>query len=148
MAKEPTDAQYARLLAFRVALRRFLSWSEGQANAVGLTAAQHQLLLAVRGHKDPAGPTITDIANYLLIRHHSAIGLLQRVEALGLVERQADPADQRLVRIRLTTPGHERIRALAASTIEELRRVAPLLDIFTEDEPAVVGGGAGRSRNR
>jgi DNA-binding MarR family transcriptional regulator len=135
MAREPTNAQYARLLSFRVALRRFLSWSERQANAVGLTAAQHQLLLAVRGHPEPAGPTITDIANYLLIRHHSAIGLLQRVEALGLVERRPDPADQRLVRVRLTALGRQRIRALAAATLEELRRVAPLLDIFTEDEP-------------
>jgi DNA-binding MarR family transcriptional regulator len=148
MAKEPTDAQYARLLAFRVALRRFLSWSEKQANAVGLTAAQHQLLLAVRGLTDPAGPTITDIANYLLIRHHSAIGLLQRVEALDLVERQPDPADQRLVRVRLTPFGHERVRALAAPTVEELRRVTPLLDIFTDEEPASTSRGAGSGTNR
>ena len=127
MPRPLTDAQFARLLEFRVALRQFLQWSELQAQMVGLTAAQHQLLVAVRGHRDPRGPTITDLANYLLVRHHSAIGLIDRVQALGLVERQRDPSDQRVVRITLTPAGHERVDALAASHLEELRHLAPAL---------------------
>ena len=76
-----SDRQFAELLAFRVALRRFLAWSEEAAEAVGVTATQHQLLIAVRGHPDPAGPTISDVARYLLVRHHSAVGLIDRAEA-------------------------------------------------------------------
>jgi DNA-binding MarR family transcriptional regulator len=63
---------YKRLLDFRTGLRRFLRWSADQAATAGVTPAQHQLLLAIRGHPDPAGPTIRDVAGYLLVRHHSA----------------------------------------------------------------------------
>ena len=132
MARPLTDRQFARLLEFRVALRRFNQWSEQQAAKVGLTHAQHQVLVAIRGHPDPAGPTITDVANYLLIRHHSAIGLLSRVEALGLVERHPDLDDQRLVRIRLTELGEEHVTALTAVHLEELHRLATILDALVD----------------
>ena len=68
------DADYEDLLSLRTGLRRFLRWSEQQAEAAGLTPAQHQLLLAVRGHADPRGPTVGEVADYLLLRHHSAVG--------------------------------------------------------------------------
>src|SRR5581483_9102186 len=93
-----TDEQFARILEFRVALRRFGRFSEEQASNVGMTAAQHQLLLAIRGHDDPRGPTIADVARALLVRHHSAVGLIDRTQELGLLERRRDPDDQRLVR--------------------------------------------------
>ena len=89
---------YERLLAFRTGLRRFLSWSGQQAEAAGITPAQHQLLLAIRGHPDPRGPTIGEIAGYLLVRHHSAVELIDRAVAAGLVTRQADNEDGRTVR--------------------------------------------------
>ena len=63
------EPDYRALLAFRTALRRFNRWSEAQAEAAGLTAAQHQLLLAVKGHDDSRGPTIGDVAEHLLLRH-------------------------------------------------------------------------------
>ena len=61
------DDVYARLLALRTGLRHFERWSESQARAAGLTPAQHQLLLAIRGHGDPRGPTIGEVADYLLL---------------------------------------------------------------------------------
>jgi DNA-binding MarR family transcriptional regulator len=128
-----SDRQFAELLAFRVALRRFLAWSEEAAAAVGLTAAQHQLMIAVRGHPEPQGPTISDLADYLLVRHHSAVGLVDRAEAIGLVARHADPVDQRAVRVRLTARGAERVESLARSHLEELRRVEPVLRALLED---------------
>jgi DNA-binding MarR family transcriptional regulator len=82
-----TEQDYERLLAFRTGLRRFLAWSGQQAEAAGITPAQHQLLLAIRGHPDPRGPTIGDIAGYLLVRHHSAVELIDRAVAAGLVVR-------------------------------------------------------------
>ncbi|MCU1388226.1 MAG: MarR family transcriptional regulator, partial [Ilumatobacteraceae bacterium] len=78
-AVEPvSDDDYRRLLAFRDGVRRFLHWSESQAAAVGLTAAQHQLLLAVRGHAGERPPTIGDVADRLLLKHHSAVELVSR----------------------------------------------------------------------
>src|SRR3954452_19714640 len=96
------DADFQSLLAFRTALRRFNHWSEEQARSVGLTHAQHQLLLAVKGHQGPMPPTIGDIAEYLLLRHHSAVELTNRVQAMGLVERRRDTTDARIVRVLLT----------------------------------------------
>jgi DNA-binding MarR family transcriptional regulator len=118
------DADYEDLLALRTGLRRFLRWSEQQAEEAGLTPAQHQLLLAVRGHSDPRGPTIGEVADYLLLRHHSAVGLIDRADAAGLVERVRDAKDHRLVRLQLTATGTERLEALSAQHLEELQRLA------------------------
>jgi len=114
---------YERLLAFRTGLRRFLSWSGQQAEAAGITPAQHQLLLAVRGHPDPRGPTIGEIAGYLLVRHHSAVELIDRAVTAGLVARRADTEDGRTVRIVLTDDGRQRLERLAAAHLEELDRM-------------------------
>ena len=124
-AADLTDTQYRELLAFRTALRRFTHWSESQAIDLGLTAAQHQLMLAVRGHPDPRGPTIGDVADSLLLRHHSAVGLVDRAAAANLVERRSDPADQRIVRLRLTALGARRLRQLSHTHLAELRRTFP-----------------------
>jgi DNA-binding MarR family transcriptional regulator len=117
------QGQYERLLRFRTGLRRFLRWSAEQAALAGLTAAQHQLLLAVRGHPDPRGPTVGDVAGYLFLRHHSAVELIDRAQAAGLIERHADPDDGRAVRLGLTASGEERLAKLAAAHLEELGRL-------------------------
>jgi hypothetical protein len=78
------QVDYASLLAFRTGLRRFLHWSEEQAREAGLTPAQHQLLLAVKGRQGDQPPTVGDLADYLLLRHHSTVELIDRAEAAGL----------------------------------------------------------------
>ena len=118
-----TDADYEDLLTLRTGLRRFLRWTEQQAEEAGLTPAQHQLLLAVRGHSDPRGPTIGEVADYLLLRHHSAVGLIDRADAAGLVERSRDPEDHRIVRLQLTKMGTKRLETLSAQHLEELQRL-------------------------
>ena len=124
--------EYEALLSFRTGLRRFRKWSEAQAAMVGLTPARHQLLLAVRGHHDPAGPTVGDIARYLLIRSHSAVELIDRAVAEGLVERGQDSRDSRAVRLHLTAEGDDRLGRLAELHLEELRRVVPQLEVLWE----------------
>lgn len=118
------QSAYARLLALRTGLRRFEAWSAEQAKAAGLTPAQHQLLLAIRGHADPAGPTIGEAADYLLLRHHSAVGLVDRAEAAGLVLRTRSEEDHRVVRLQLTADGAARLEALSTLHLEELDRLA------------------------
>jgi uncharacterized protein YeaO (DUF488 family)/DNA-binding MarR family transcriptional regulator len=122
-----SDATYARLLALRTGLRHFERWSESQAQAAGLTPAQHQLLLAIRGHSDPRGPTIGEVADYLLLRHHSTVGLTDRADAAGLVSRTRDGEDHRVVRLHLTQRGAERLEELSTLHLEELERLAPQL---------------------
>jgi DNA-binding MarR family transcriptional regulator len=122
-----TDADYRQLLEFRTGLRRFVRWSEQQAQGAGVSPGQHQLLLAVRGHPDRRGPTIGDVAEYLLLRHHSAVGLVDRAEDAGLVRRRQDRDDHRIVRLQLTARGAETLQRLTAVTLEELARLSPRL---------------------
>lgn len=119
------DAEYRSLLQFRTGIRRFLHWSSQQAEAAGLTPAQHQLLLAIRGHEDERGPTIGDVAAYLFLRHHSAVGLVDRAESAGLVQRLEDQEDRRVVRLRLTPRGEGTLVQLSRLHLEELTRLAP-----------------------
>jgi DNA-binding MarR family transcriptional regulator len=125
MTRELEDADYQRLLQFRTGLRRFLHWSEEQAEKVGLTAAQHQLLLAIRGHDGELGPTIGEAAGYLLLQHHSAVGLVDRAVKAGLVERHEDAEDRRVVRLRLTPQGAHVLKQLSELHLEEIKRLAP-----------------------
>ena len=119
-----TDADYEDLLVLRTGLRRLLRWSEQQAEEAGMTPAQHQLLLAIRGHPDPRGPTVGEVADYLLMRHHSAVGLVDRADAGGLVIRTRDSDDHRVVRLSLSRTGERRLQALSAVHLEELQRLA------------------------
>lgn len=127
------DGEYAKLLAFRVGLRRFLRWSADQAASVDLTSSQHQLLLAIRGHPDERGPSVGDVAGYLLTRHHSAGQLIARAAHLGLVTRVRDDSeDRRVVRLRLTERGEDKLAQLTNAHLAELRQVTPLLTAAME----------------
>jgi DNA-binding MarR family transcriptional regulator len=130
-----SQGDFENLLAFRTGLRRFLHWSQTQARAVGLTAAQHQLLVAVKGHPGQA-PTISDLAGYLLLRHHSVVELVDRAEGAGLVERRGDDDDGRLTRVRLTSDGESRLSRLTPAHLNELRNLAPVLNQLVADPAA------------
>ncbi len=118
-----TARDYEELLGFRTALRRFLRWSEDQARATGLTPAQHQLLLAIKGHPGGAAPTVGELAEHLVTRHHSVVELVDRAVDAGLVERRRDERDQRVVHLLLTPLGEERIEGLSRLHLEELRNL-------------------------
>jgi DNA-binding MarR family transcriptional regulator len=122
--QQPTEADYQRLLEFRTRLRRFLRWSEAQARSQGLTAAQHQLLLAIKGHPGPTAPSIGDVAGYLLLRHHSAVGLVDRAERAGLVRRNVDSERRTTIRLTLTDEGARRLAALSELHLREVPRLA------------------------
>jgi DNA-binding MarR family transcriptional regulator len=134
MPPQLEDGDYRRLLQFRVDLRRFLHWSEEQAEKAGLTPAQHQLLLAIRGHNgsEAEGPTIGDVAGYLLLRHHSAVGLVDRAVKAGLIERREDPVDRRMVRLSLSDLGSRTLEQLSELHLEEIKRLAPRIQVISQ----------------
>lgn len=118
---------YAALGELRYRIRRFLHFSEAAAHQEGLEPQQHQLLLAVRALGDGEGPTIGMLADHLLVRHHSAVGLIDRLEQRGFVERVRCSDDRRQVRVRLTAEGDEKLRHLSMIHREELRGSGPSL---------------------
>jgi len=123
-----TRRDFERLLEFRVALRRFQRWSEDQAQAAGLTHVQHQLLVAIKGHPGDKPPTVGDLADYLLLRPHSTVELVDRAEAAGLVDRIPDLDDGRVVRVRLTAAGDRIVGQLTPMHLDRLHELAAVLD--------------------
>jgi DNA-binding MarR family transcriptional regulator len=121
------DADYAALARFRSSLRSFLSFSEDAARTNGLTAQQHQAILAIRGLSSGRGMTVGDFARHLVIKPHSAVELLTRLEIAGLIERSVDDKDHRCVLVTLTERADRLLRKLSHQHVAELRRRAPEL---------------------
>jgi|SRR6516165_2170199 DNA-binding MarR family transcriptional regulator len=117
-----SDADYRSLARFRHALRAFTRFSEEAARAAGLTPAQHQLLLAVRGHPDGMPAPLADVAEMLQLRVHSVGELVDRAVGNGLVSRLADPDDHRRALVVLTPHGEHVLDGLARLHRDELRR--------------------------
>ena len=120
-----TDSGYAALADFRFMLRQFAAFSEEQARDAGLTPQQHQALLVIRGAARPV--TVGYIGERLIIRPHSASGLLVRLESLGLVDRQHPAADRRQTLVSLTPDALALLERLSATHRSQLRRLRPLL---------------------
>lgn len=121
--------EYETLAAFRYTLRRFLTFSEAAAAEVGLASQQYQALLAIKGSGREA-ITIRELARQLLIKHNSAVGLVDRLEDAGLVTRRVAPEDRRKVNLRLTARGIRVLERLAVTHRAELRRIGPRLGRF------------------
>ena len=118
-------ADCERLAAFRHALRRFLHFSESAAARAGLTGQQYQAMLALRS-LDGGGPiTINDLARQLLIRHNSAVELVDRLVAHGHIVRERMAEDRRKARLRLSPRGEQVLDRLASAHCQKLRRVGP-----------------------
>jgi DNA-binding MarR family transcriptional regulator len=128
----PGQRDFEQLLELRTGLRRFLRWSEQRAQAAGLTPAKHQLLLAIKGHPDPRGPTVGEVADYLVLRHHSAVGLVDRAASDGLVTRNPDPSSKSVVHVNLTPRGAQKLDELAEAHLEEIAHLGPTMRALWE----------------
>jgi DNA-binding MarR family transcriptional regulator len=115
---------YKALAQFRYQLRVFLAFSEKVAERHGLTPQQHQALLGIKGFVDPGPAAVSDVARFLLIRHHSAVELVNRMEKRGLIRRASDPDDGRRVHLKLTAKGEQKLKAISRMNVGELRRAA------------------------
>jgi DNA-binding MarR family transcriptional regulator len=124
-----TNADYQALGAFRQALRRFLAYSEAGARALKLTPQQHQALLAIRAHNGPMAMSVGELADCLLIKNHSALGLVDRLIERGLVTRATSPVDRRRVLLSLTSEGAEMLETISRNNLTQLKSTLP---VFTD----------------
>lgn len=113
------------LAAFRYALRRFLHFSEAAARSAGITAQQHQALLAIKGFPTRDTVTVGELAERLQLCHHSAVGLVDRLVLEKLVVRASSVGDRRQVLIQLTRRGEEVLEELSSAHRGELKRIGP-----------------------
>jgi DNA-binding MarR family transcriptional regulator len=121
------SVDYETLARFRYELRKFQAFSQLAAKRAGLTTQQHQALLAVRGFSDKGPVSVGDLARYLLIRHHTAVELVNRMTRLKVLSRSTDDIDGRRVVLRLTKEGERRLQKLSKIHLEELRAIEPTL---------------------
>jgi DNA-binding MarR family transcriptional regulator len=127
MSTRLSKAEYELLATFRYALRQFLRFSEEAARAAGIEPQQHQALLAIKGFPERDQITISELADRLQIRHHSAVGLVDRLVAHGLLAREPATGDRRQVYVGLTALGEALLEQLTAAHKQELRRLGPEL---------------------
>jgi len=130
--KRLTKAQYETLAAFRYALRKFTHFSESAAEAAGVTPQQHQALLAIKGFPGRDQVTVGELAERLQLRHHSVVGLIDRLVLEKLVTRSPSVEDRRQVLIQLTTRGEKTLEKLSGLHREQLKRIGPELSRLLE----------------
>jgi DNA-binding MarR family transcriptional regulator len=123
--KKLTLADYQAMAEFRFQIRKFLHYSEQAVQGAGLERGQYQLMLAIKGMPDGLRPRIREIANRMHIQHHSAVELINRLEAGGYVRRDRTAEDRREVLLALTPKGERVLEELALHHHEELRRTGP-----------------------
>lgn len=126
--RELSVADYQLLAEFRHVLARFLAFSASAATEAGLAPRQHQALLAIKGAPGGAPMTVGDLAERLVIRHHSAVELVDRMVSSGYLRRRTDPVDRRRAILVLTASAERALAELSAAHRAELRRIAPLLN--------------------
>jgi DNA-binding MarR family transcriptional regulator len=118
-----SSEDYQALAAFRYALRKFLRFSEEAARRAGITPQQYVAMILVRGFPERDRLTISELAERLQVRHHSAVGLIDRMVAQGLMVRQPGGDDRRQVFVTLTPRGAELLEPLAAAHRDQLQRI-------------------------
>ena len=123
-----TDVDYGALGEFRRAIREFLAVSEDGAQDHGLTSQQHQALLAIRAHVGPAPMTVGELAESLMIKSHSAVGLVTRLEERDLVLRRASEEDRRKALLELRPHGAEVLEAISLRNLRQIGRAAESLE--------------------
>lgn len=121
--KAKNKAMFQELAHFRHKLRKFLRFSEDAARACGITPQQHQLMLGVAGFKGHGRATISEIAEFLQEKHNSVVGLVDRAEQSGLVQRMEDAEDRRVVVVSLTMRGEEILRTISLLHHDEVSRL-------------------------
>ncbi|MGH7092752.1 MAG: MarR family winged helix-turn-helix transcriptional regulator [Stellaceae bacterium] len=126
----PTQHDYEMLAEFRSTLSRFLAFSEAAARRAGLMPRQHQALLAIKGFTGPEPIATGQLAERLGVRHHSAVGLVDRLVAKELIRRQTGPDDHRQVLLELTPKAQDLLAKLSMAHRDELKQMAPLLRVL------------------
>jgi DNA-binding MarR family transcriptional regulator len=128
-----TKQDYESLAAFRAAIRKFTRFSEEGSRAFGITPQQHQAMLGVMGQPGRDWASIVEIADFLQLKHHTAVGLVDRCVAAGLVVRNADPDDRRQVRVTLTDKGAGLLKQLSTRNLRELKNLRKLMKLAALD---------------
>lgn len=121
MAAEITTPEYRALAELRYRIRLFLREGDAVARASGLEPQQYLLLLAIRGLPEGQEATVRTLAERLVLKHHSVVELIDRLELHGYVRRARGREDRRRVLVSLLPRGERLLEQVARHRIGELR---------------------------
>jgi DNA-binding MarR family transcriptional regulator len=121
VTSEITTEEYRALAELRYRIRQFLRDGDAASRAAGLESQQYLLLLMIRGLPDGNEATIRVLAERLALKHHSAVELIDRLEARGYVRRTRGREDRRRVLVSLLPRGERMLEQVARHRIGELR---------------------------
>jgi DNA-binding MarR family transcriptional regulator len=114
-------SKLADLAEFRYQIRRFISFSETVCERAGISAQQYQLLQVVATVPEGQESSISYIAERMVVRHNTAVELVDRAEKSGLVQRVSDPGDHRRSLVETTARGNELLALLVPLHLAEMR---------------------------
>src|SRR5215831_16270687 len=121
MPKVLTTAEYQALAELRYRIRKFLREGDTVASETGLEPQQYLLLLAIRGIPNGQEATVSNLAERLVLKHHSVVELIDRMEAHGYVRRSRSREDRRSVLVSLLPRGEKLLEQVAEDRVGELR---------------------------
>jgi len=121
MAKDLTADEYRALAELRYRIRKFLREGDTVATETGLEPQQYLLLLMIRGIPDGQEATVSNLAERLVLKHHSVVELIDRMEAHGYVRRSRSREDRRSVLVSLLPRGEKLLEQVAQHRVGELR---------------------------
>ncbi len=128
-----TMARTKPLADFRYELRKFLSFSEASAERHGVATQQYQLMQVIAAMPEDKVPSITYLADRMVLRHNSMVELVDRAERAGLVKRSTDATDLRRSIVTLTDEGNVVLERMVREHLQELRSMGPqLIDALRE----------------
>jgi PAS domain S-box-containing protein len=131
--------EFESLAQFRFGIRSYLRFSEETVRSHGVQPQQYQLMLALKGFPGRESASIRDLADALQLRHHSVVGLIDRAQERGLVQRTSDPLDERVVQVSLTVRGQQLLERLSALHHDELKRIGTALAPPVGNQTALIG---------
>ena len=117
---------YEALAAFRYAMRKFLSFSKrALALEADLTPEKYETLLALKAFSGESGLSIGELSERLQVKHHSAVGLVNKLEEVSFVRREQGTTDRRQVFVHLTPAGSRALAKVAVLHRREMRIRSP-----------------------
>lgn len=138
MARKITSAEFRALAEMRYRIRLFLKEGDASARKAGLEPQQYLMLLAIRGLAPEMPAKIQTLADRLVLKHHSAVELLDRLERRGYVKRTRGRQDRRQVLVSLMPRGEKILETVVQQRISELRvsgrELVRAIDALLRDE--------------
>jgi DNA-binding MarR family transcriptional regulator len=120
VASKLTTEDYRALAELRYRIRHFLRDGDAVARSSRLEPQQYLLLLMIRGLPEHEEASIRTLAERMALKHHSAVELVDRLEAHGYVHRSRGRDDRRQVHVKLLPRGERVLEAVARKRIDEL----------------------------